>query len=124
MSKRTYAHGVLPRDKPLVWLSGEVKTPRFSAEARIEAGFLLRKLQAGHVLAMPHSRPMPTIGAHCHELRLQDKDRTWRIIYRIDADAIVIAEVFAKTMQTTPKSVIESSRKRLRRYDDSSHGGQ
>lgn len=85
MSKLTYAPVVSPRDKPLVWLSGEVKTPPFSSEARIEAGFLLRKLQAGHVLAMPHSRPMPSIGPRCHELRIQDKDKTWRIVYRIDA---------------------------------------
>jgi phage-related protein len=124
MSKRTYAPVVSPRDKPLVWLSGEVKSPPFSSEARIEAGFLLRKLQAGHVLAMPHSRPMPSIGSHCHELRIQDKDKTWRIIYRIDADAIVIAEVFAKTSQATPKPVIETSRKRFRRYDENAQGGR
>lgn len=47
-----------PRDKPLVWLAGEVKTPPFSHEGRIEAGFLLRKLQAGQNLGLPHSRPM------------------------------------------------------------------
>jgi phage-related protein len=109
---------VSPRDKPLVWLSGQVKTPPFSPEARIEAGFLLRQLQAGRILGMPHSRPMPTIGARCHELRIQDRDRTWRIVYRTDPDAIVIAEVFAKTTQTTPKHVIETSRKRLQSYDE------
>jgi phage-related protein len=122
MSKRTYAPVVSPRDKPLLWLSGEVKTPPFSSEARIEAGFLPRKLQAGQLLAMPHSRPMPSIGPHCHELRIQDKDKTWRIIYRIDADAVVIAEVFAKTSQATPKPVIETSRRRFRRYDENAHG--
>jgi phage-related protein len=68
-------------------------------------------------LAMPHSRPMPTIAARCHELRIQDRDKTWRIIYRIDTDAIVIAEVFAKTSQATPQLVIETSRRRFRRYD-------
>jgi len=35
----------MEESKPLVWMSGEVKTPPFSAEARIEAGFLLRRLQ-------------------------------------------------------------------------------
>lgn len=29
-------------DKPLIWLRGEIKTPPLSAEARIEAGYLLR----------------------------------------------------------------------------------
>jgi hypothetical protein len=40
-------------DKPLVWLHGEVKTPPFSKEARLEAGFLLRRLQAGEKLSLP-----------------------------------------------------------------------
>ncbi|WP_199330509.1 hypothetical protein [Microcoleus sp. FACHB-68] len=57
-------------DKPLVWLHGEVKTPPFSQEARIETGVLLRRLQQGENLGLPHSRPMPSIGAHCHELRV------------------------------------------------------
>jgi len=30
-------------DKPLVWLHGEVKSPPFSSDARIEAGYLLCK---------------------------------------------------------------------------------
>ncbi len=37
-----------PTDKPLVWLSGEIKTPPLSKDARIEAGYLLRMLQADH----------------------------------------------------------------------------
>lgn len=122
MSDWTYAPVVSPKDKPLVWLSGEVKTPPFSAEARVEAGYLLRRLQAGHVLGMPHSRPMPSIGARCHELRIQDQSKTWRIVYRLDSDAIVIAEVFTKTTQATPKQVIAASQKRLRQYDQISEG--
>jgi len=31
-------------DKPLVWLHGAVKSPPFSGVARVEAGYLLRKL--------------------------------------------------------------------------------
>jgi hypothetical protein len=34
-----------PRDKPIAWLKGEVKTPPLSAAARLEAGYLLRQLQ-------------------------------------------------------------------------------
>ena len=104
-------------DKPLVWLRGEVKTPPFSHEARVEAGFLLRCLQQGENLELPHSRPMPTIGARCHELRIRDVDKNWRIIYRIDDDAILIVEVFNKTTRTTPEQVIENCKKRLSKYD-------
>ena len=70
-----------------------------SAAARLEAGYLLRLLQMGERLSMPHSRPMPMIGRRCHELRINDSDRTWRIIHRIDHDAIVILEVFGKTFE-------------------------
>lgn len=107
-----------PTDKPLVWLRGEVKSPPFSAAARIEAGLLLRRLQRGDSLSLPHSRPMPSIGARCHELRIPDERVTWRIIYRVDADAIVIAEVFNKTTAQTPKHVIQTCKDRLRRYDE------
>ena len=48
--------------KPLVWLEGEIKTPPFSRAARLEAGFLLRRLQLGEQLSLPQSRPMPSIG--------------------------------------------------------------
>jgi phage-related protein len=105
-------------DKPLVWLHGEIKTPPFSKETRLEAGFLLRKLQQGETLALPHSRPMPLIGRHCHELRIEDQNQTWRIIYRIDPDAIVIVEVFRKKTRKTPPEVIDMSQKRLKAYDD------
>jgi phage-related protein len=97
-----------PNDKPLVWLYGEIKTPPLSADARVEAGFLLRRLQRGDDLEMPHSRPMPAIGRRCHELRINDVGGTWRVIYRIDSDAIVITDVFMKKTQRTPRSVIET----------------
>ncbi len=71
---------------------------------------------------MPHSRPMPVIGARCHELRVQDERRIWRVIYRVDRDAIVIGEVFWKTTQATPKAVIERSERRFRDYDRVSKG--
>lgn len=103
-------------DKPLVWIQGEVKSPPFSADAIIKAGFLLRRLQKGDMIQMPDSRPMPSIGKNCHELRVNDKNKTWRIIYFIDDDAIVILEVFAKKTQKTPKEVIEVCKKRLTRY--------
>lgn len=105
-------------DKALAWLHGEVKTPPFSKEARIEAGVLLRKLQQGERLSMPHSRPMPSIGRRCHELRIDDENVTWRIVYRIDSDAIVILEVFDKKTNQTPKQVIDSCKQRIKNYDD------
>ncbi len=107
----------MAEDKPLVWLRGAVKTPPFSTEARVEAGVLLRRLQAGERLGMPQSRPMPAIGRRCHELRIVDAGKTWRIVYRLDRDAIVIADVFQKTTQQTPVRVIYDCQRRLSAYD-------
>ena len=82
----------------------------------MKAGFLLRKLQNGDLLEMPDSRVMPSIGKNCHELRVNDRNKTRRIIYFIDGDAIVILEVFAKKTQKTPQEVIDICKKRLARY--------
>lgn len=67
---------------------------------------------------MPVSRPMPTIGARCHELRVNDENATWRVVYRIDVDAILILDVFSKKTAQTPKSVIDNCRRRLKDYED------
>jgi phage-related protein len=107
-----------PRPKPLVRLGGEIKTPPFSKEARVEAGFLLRRLQDGESLGLPHSRPMPSIGPRCHELRVRDENRIWRVVYRLDPDAIVVAGVFSKTTAATAKHDIEDCQKRLKAYDE------
>ena len=109
------------KDKPLAWLHGEIKTPPFSLAARLETGFLLRRLQRRELLTMPQSRLMPSVGPRCHELRVIDVSGQWRLIYRIDADAIVIAEVFAKKSAKTPKTVVETCRRRLKEYD---HAGK
>lgn len=79
-----------PKDRPLAWVHGEVKTPPFSREARLAAGYLLRLLQRGESIGMAHSRPMPSIGRRCHELRIVDRGTSWRIMYRTDPDAVLI----------------------------------
>lgn len=100
-----------------MWLHGEVRTPPFSKAARLEAGYLLRVLQRGDSLSMPHSRPMPSIGQRCHEIRITDERIDWRIVYRIDQDAIVILEVFEKKTKSTPPQIIDACRRRLKLYE-------
>jgi phage-related protein len=104
-------------DRPLVWLRGEVKTPPFSRKGRLEVGFLLRKVQDGENVGMPHSRPMPSIGPRCHELRVRDEGHHWRIFYRLDADAVLVLDVHHKKTQRIPKQVLEGCRIRAERYD-------
>ena len=118
MSVLTYNRDDGSVDRPLVWLHGEIRTPPFSSQARREAGVLLRRLQRGEALSLPASRPMPAIGARCHELRVLDAGVTWRVVYRTDSDALVIVDVFAKKTRATPAQVITLCVKRLKEYDD------
>lgn len=104
-------------EKLLAWLHGEIKTPPFSNEGRVRAGFLLRELQRGELLALPDSRPMPDIGPASHELRVPDGNTDWRIFYAIRPDAIVILGVEKKSTQRTPKVTISACRQRLRAWD-------
>lgn len=105
------------QEKPLVWMHGEIATPPFSANARIEAGYLLRQIQKGIMLTLPQSRPMPTIGTQCHELRIRDENLTWRIIYRLYTDAILVLEIFEKKTNKTPKSIIDICKRRIKHYE-------
>ncbi len=66
---------------------------------------------------MPHSRPMPSIGRRCHELRIVDEEATWRIVYRLDSDAVIIGEVFSKKTRATPKKVSDTCKARFKQYD-------
>ncbi|MEY5031422.1 MAG: hypothetical protein RL354_453 [Planctomycetota bacterium] len=120
MSDSTYPRLVHPfpePDRPLKWLHGQIRTPPFTRNARIEAGFLLRQIQDGFSVGLPRSRPMPAIGARCHELRITDAEANWRIVYRIDPDAILILHVFKKQTQSTPDHVLKACRSRIRNYD-------
>ena len=69
---------------------------------------------------------MPSIGKRCHELRVNDESATWRLIYRIDFDAILILEVFSKKTPSTPKQVLDACRLRIKEYEsvaeDHGHG--
>ena len=60
---------------------------------------------------------MPSIGARCHELRINDEVGTFRIIYQIDEEAVLILDVFKKKTEQTPPAVIDACRRRLRAYE-------
>ncbi len=118
MAKAKSAEREEARPKPLAWLHGEIKTPPFSAEGRQEAGMLLRLLQNGEQLGMPQSEPLPDLGRGCGALRIRDAEHNWRIMHRVDSDAIVILEVYAKKTRKIPDEVMKRCRDRLKRYDE------
>ena len=113
MTDMSYIYGEF---KPIRWIKDSIKTPPFSKAARIKAGILLRVLQAGVRLSLPESRPLPVIGPRCHELRIRDGSQSWRIIYSLEADAIVILAVVKKKSRVMPSSTISTCKKRLEAY--------
>ena len=106
-----------PTRKPLIWLRGEVKTPPFTPKGRQEAGMLLRFLQQGERLRMPQAEPLPDVGARCGALRVRDAGHNWRIIYRIDADAVLVLDVYPKKTRKIPDDVVARCKQRLKQYD-------
>jgi len=106
-----------PPRKPVVWLHGEVKTPPFTPEGRQEAGSLLRLLQEGERLGMPQAEPLPDVGPRCGALRVRDAEHNWRIMYRIDSDAVLVVEVYPKKTRKIPDEVIKRCKQRLKQYD-------
>lgn len=52
-------------------------------------------------------------------LRIKDDEQkaTWRIVYRTDADAVLVAEVFGKTTKKTPQQEIALCKRRFADYD-------
>jgi phage-related protein len=111
-------------DRPLYVLHGQIKSPPMSSAARMEVGYLLRRIQQGEMLTLPESRPMPEIGRDCHELCVEDAGQrlTWRVIYFIDDMAILVLEVFEKKSRATPETVKRACRERLSRYLDAKGG--
>jgi phage-related protein len=113
--------GVTITHKEILWpfeKIGKFRRPPFSAAAKEECGRLLRELQRGEKLSLPHSRPMPSISKGCHELRVRDEQVNWRIIYYADIDAIVVLNIFNKKSQATPQDAIRVCQQRLKKYQE------
>ena len=66
---------------------------------------------------MPQAEPLPDVGRRCGALRIRDAEHNWRIMYRIDADAILVVEVYPKKTRKIPDEVISRCQQRLKQYD-------
>jgi phage-related protein len=85
-------------------------------EVREDLADAIARLERGHVLSMPLSRPMPSIGKGVHELRLKDRSGAYRVIYFLAGiSRIWLLHAFKKTTQTTSKQDIEIAKDRLKR---------
>jgi phage-related protein len=102
--------------KPVVFHHRALSELRqMSAEIRRDFGRLLRHLQHGRSLGMPHSRPMSIVGLGVEELRVKDESGQYRaFVVRKTPRGILVLHIFAKKTRETPRGEIELARQRLR----------
>ncbi len=99
--------------KPLKQCESELK--EFPLNIREDLADALARLDEGHFLSMPLSRPMPSIGKGIHELRFRDHSGVYRVIYvLLGGGTIYLLHAFKKKTQQTPKYNLEVARKRLK----------
>ena len=105
---------VLFHPKALIFIRGE------EPDIRKQIGEALRDLQKGISLGLPLSRPMPTVAAGTHELRVRGKTTAIRVFYFVKwPEAIVVFHAFQKKTQKTPIRQLILGRQRL---DEVLHG--
>ena len=74
------------------------------------------RLERGHLLSLPLSRPMPSIGSGVHELRFRDRSGIYRVIYFLAGSSrIWFLHAFKKTTQKTSPQDIAVAKERLKR---------
>lgn len=92
---------------------------KFPKAARDLIGRGLYRLQLGEVLALPHSRPMPSVAKGVHELRVKDADNAYRVFYYLaTTDGLLVFHAFVKKSQETPLSEIRLAAQRLKEMTD------
>jgi phage-related protein len=87
----------------------------FPEDVRKELGKALYDLQKGASLAMPLSRPMPSIDPGAAELRIRDRSGIYRAFYYTrSARGILVFHAFMKKTQATPTHELHLGKKRLK----------
>lgn len=85
----------------------------FPGSARHEAGHQIDQVQQGY--QADDWKPMPTVGAGVHEIRIWDAAGAFRVIYVAKfADAVYVLHCFRKTTQKTSKTDLDLAGKRYR----------
>jgi phage-related protein len=86
----------------------------FPEEVKDELGQCIFLLQQGKSLTMPHSRPMPGVGAGVEELRVRGRDGIYRAFYYSRSkQGVLVFHAFVKKTAGTPWQDMELGRRRL-----------
>jgi phage-related protein len=106
--------------KPALFHPKALDTIRnFSEDVRREFGKAIFDLQKGGKLAMPLSRPMPSVGSGVEELRVRDRSGAYRVFYYTKlADSILIFHAFGKKTEKTPPHEIALAQRILQEMLD------
>lgn len=87
----------------------------FPEEIRGDLADALARLDAGLMLSLPLSRPMPAIGRGVHELRLKNRSGAYRVVYVLDTrGAVFVLHAFKKATRATSARNLELARTRLK----------
>jgi phage-related protein len=87
----------------------------FPEEIREDLADGLARLDEGHNLSLPLSRPMSSIGHGVHELRFRDRQGIYRVVYFIKKSReIWLLHAFKKKTQQTPIENIDLAKQRLK----------
>jgi phage-related protein len=90
-----------------------------TTSVRRQIGEALRDLQKGAYLGMPLSRPMVTVAAGVHELRVRGEGTQVRVFYCVRfLDRVIVFHAFQKKSQKTPLREIRLARRRLQEVLD------
>lgn len=100
----------------VIWYKPALEEVRdFTEDSRKALGYLIYRLQQGEKLSMPHSRPMPSLGTGCHELRVKDDSGAYRVFYYLKIkDQILIFHAFQKKTEKTSNKDLEQGKKNLK----------
>ena len=101
--------------KKLTFLGSSLDDLRqFPENARRRAGYQLDRVQ--HGLDPDNWKPMPSVGSGCREIRLRDKDGTFRVFYVATIDETVyVLHAFQKKTRKTSKADLDLAKQR---YED------
>jgi len=84
---------------------------RFPENARRRAGYQLDRVQ--HGLDPDDWKPMSSIGSGCREIRVRDKDGTFRVFYVATIDETVyVLHAFQKKTQKISKADLDLAKQR------------
>ena len=106
--------------KPAIFHAAALRVIRsFPDEVRRVIGQTILDLQHGALIGMPLSRPMPSVASGVAELRIRERDGSYRVFYYAKSAAgVLILHAFTKKTQQTPGSEIAMARRRLKELLD------